>query len=328
MIRFPFLSALLLAAALSLLAGCSDGRKLQQDVQAALAQHAEIKNYTFSGEAKFALRRPEAEQSLHPATAKLVTMLSRGRLSWQGTASTDPARAELMLRVFPEGETQAYEMPMLLQDSKLYVHLPAVNAPGQYYMIDLAPPDAASGDPALPAELGAAGELLSLVFSDLIAAFEPKRFQEEKGPEGERTIAVTLSPRHMKEALDAWYAAAPAIAGRLELAGYVSSDRAGEWQRKFGEEERRRALKNLNRYRFDEPFRLSVNIDEAGFLRETRLRLALSVAEADGTSATWAVDVLNRYDHINENAPFVMPIPEQARPFNDILDLLGGAPAE
>lgn len=326
--RTSILPVMLILLATALVAGCNDGARLKQDVKAALAKHTEIASYRFSGEAQLSLPPPGPEQNANPLAGALIAMFNGGRLAWEGTAAADPARLELVLRLTPEGREQTYEIPVLLQDSKMYVHIPAINEPDEYYMIDLEALAATSGGEPSPApdQLSSAGQLFSTILFDVISTFEPKRFQEADGPPGERKIVIAIGPNRFAEAVRAWYAAAPSIVEQLELAGYISPAKAGEWRRKLGDEGRQQA--NLKRYRLDEPFVLALNIDEAGFLRETRLVLALSPADKADDAPQWSADVTARYDEINENPPFVMPIPDNIIPITDVLNLLRGGQTE
>jgi hypothetical protein len=230
---------------------------------------------------------------------------------------------ELNLRLNPEGETTGYEIPVLVLDKTMYVHIPGLNAPDEYYLIDLEPASGAKGPGGgtQPGLLAEAGPLFSSFLSDFVGALRPGRFSEREGPPGERIIVVTVEPERCGEAAGAWLNAAAAAVNRLELAGHIGPARAEGWRERI-------AGTDADHYRLEKPLEISLSIDEAGFVRGTAFDVAVSSADAAGDGSVWLAKMTGRYDGINEEPPFAMPLPDNVKPFAEILNLLGSAQLE
>lgn len=306
---------LLLVSAL-LLAGCKDGRPMQTAVIDAAARQADMQNYRFSGSAALSLDVP-SELAANPAAAGLLRTLAKSELTWEGRASAEPAQAELTLLVKPSGAAEAISIAALIQDNKLYVHTPALTAPGQYIMIDLLDPDAAAG-PLAAALPGESGSLLAPALTQLALAVEPKHYAETTGEDGIRTVAATLKPRQVKEAINIWFDALPPAIAEWLAAGHMSSRSAEAWSAMLTEQRRQEALEQADRWTLNQPPTLRVDIDGEGFIRETALQ-----AEVSSGERLYKADIRYRFDDINTLEPFTLDIPEQVLPLADVLRFVG-----
>lgn len=326
MIRLSILLAVMILLTTTL-AACGDGEQLQSDVQQALAKHTEMRTYRFSGSADLNIERPAAEWNSNPLTADLINILMNGQLTWEGIASVDPVRLELLLKLKPEGSAEPFEVPLLIHDNKMYIHIPSVNSADQYYEIDLQElSDTTGQENALsPQQLGSAGQLFSTMFHDIVSAVNPKRFNEEdiSKDSGIRIISVTLNRKQVRELIDIWFDALPEIIDQLNLAGYLKPQTAESWKQKTDEQSRKYWLEQSDDIDFKHPLSLSMKIDEQGYLRETKMSMDITVTK-DKLMKHWKADVMNRYEDINQNPPFTRPVPDNVKPFSDILKLLSG----
>ncbi len=300
--------------------GCGDGEQLQLDVQKALAKHTEMNNYRFSGSADLSLESPTAGWSTNPLTAGLLTMITNGQLTWEGVASIEPVRMELALKLTPQGSNQAIDIPMLIQDNKMYIHIPAINEEKQYYEIDLNQLSELSGadNPLSTEQISGVGQLSSSIFHDIISAINPKRFEEisESGADF-RTISITLEQKQIEEAIDIWYSTLPGIITQLSEAGYIQPHIQERWEQNLSQTSHSNSIEDSNQLKLNHPLTLLMKLDEAGFVRETQMVVDITVTDE---AKTWSVDLVNRYDDINQNPPFTQPIPTNTKPFTDILD--------
>lgn len=307
--------------------GCGDGEQLQLDVQKALAKHTEMNNYRFSGSADLSLERPTADRSKNPLTAGILSMITNGQLTWEGVASVEPVRMELLLKLTPNSSNQPIDIPMLIQDNKMYLHIPAINDAEQYYEIDLDQLSKLSGadNPLSSEQLAGAGQLFSSIFTDIISAVNPKRFEEiDNDDAGLRSINISLEQKHVKEAIDIWFTALPGIINQLSVAGYIQAQTLEDWEQKLSQTNHHSWVERSDEITLKQPLTLLTVIDEEGFVRESRMKVNITAAGEDEAVKTWSVDVVNRYDDINQNAPFTQPIPNNIKPFTDILEFMSG----
>jgi hypothetical protein len=317
----------LLIVLVTAVVGCSDGEQLQLDIQKALAKHTEMNTYRFSGSTDLSLERPEGDWSTNPMTARIASMITNGKLTWEGVASVNPVRMEMQLQIIPNGSTQPIEIPMLIQNNKMYVHIPAINQPEQYYEIDLEQLSEMSGaaNSLSPQQLGNAGQLFSSLFHDIISAVNPKRFEDEASDEtAMKSILITLKQKHVEEAIGIWFNALPEIINQLSSAGYIQQETLESWQQKLSADHYKSWIDRSDAITLNQPLILRMKIDDQGFIRESHIYVDITMTAEDQTLKTWSADIVNRYDDINQNPPFTRPIPDNVKPFTDILKLLTG----
>jgi hypothetical protein len=306
--------------------GCGDGKQLQLDVQNALAKHTEMNNYRFSGSADLTLERPEGNWSSNPLTAGILTMITNGQLSWEGVASVEPVRMELLLKLTPHSSSQAIDIPMLIQDNKMYLHIPAINEPEQYYEINLDELSEMSGtdNPLSVEQLGNAGQLFSSMFQEIVSSVNPNRFEEVTDKDEDlRSINITLNQKHVEEAIDIWFTAVPRIMQQLNEAGYIQPKTEQAWEHKLSQANHRDWIEHSDEITLNQPLTLLMKLDEEGYVRESHMKADITATIKKATK-TWSVDVVNRYDDINQKPAFTQPIPTNVKPFSDILKFMSG----
>ncbi|MEX1030538.1 MAG: hypothetical protein WDZ91_10935 [Paenibacillaceae bacterium] len=307
--------------------GCGDGEQLQLDVQNALAKHTEMNNYRFSGSANLALERPDGDWSSNPLTAGILTMITNGQLSWEGIASVEPVRMELLLKLTPHSSSQAIDIPMLIKDNKMYLHIPAINEPEQYYEINLDQLSEMSStdNPLSVKQLGNAGQLFSSIFQKIVSSVNPKRFEEITGKDADlRSINITLNQKHVEEAIDIWFTAVPEIMKQLNDAGYIQPKTEQAWEQKLSQANYRNWIERSDEITLNQPLTLLMKLDDEGYVRESHMKADITATDKKTTTKTWSVDVVNRYDDINQNPAFTQPIPTNVKPFSDILEFMSG----
>ncbi len=307
--------------------GCGDGEQLQLDVQKALSKHTEMKNYRFSGAADLSLDSPAAGWSSNPLTAGLLTMITNGKLTWEGVATVEPVRMELLLKLTPQGSSQPLDIPMLIQDNKMYIHIPAINEDEQYYEIDLKQLSELSGadNPISTEQMGGAALLFSSIFNDIIGQVNPKRFEEVTTADADlRSIQITLGQKHVEEAIDIWYSSLPDIINQLSVAGYLQPHMQEAWEQKWSQENLDSTMNKSDQITLNQPLTLQMVLDDAGFVRESHMDVDITIVDEAKEAKSWSISVVNRYEDINQNPAFTQPIPTNIKPFSDILDKISG----
>jgi len=307
-----WLAAAMLFASLSLLlVGCTDYEAIQKNVAQGIAKQNEVKSYSFEGTANIKLDGSSVASG-NALTAGLIGMLSQSEISWKGAAQAEPAQLETTIKLTPTGGSTSIEIPVLIKDSKLYFHIPAISKDKQFYSIDMKAGGAANGN------VQQAASSLSDAFGVIVNAAKPKWFEESKEPaklEGGasgKTYTLGITDKNVQELNDLLLAKMPEIAGKLEASGLINAETAAAWKKTDGGQ--KLALKA--------PGKLTFTIDDKGFIREQTSELTIAVTGTDGKTATHTVSLQQRYNNINETPAFGMQVPSDAKPFEDVMKLI------
>lgn len=317
-----YASAFLLAASAAVAvgaAGCSSdkGKEAKEHMQAALTKQAEMKTYSFSGTADLNLEAPAPAQGSNPLTSAVLNMFLKGKLEWNGAASTDPVRLEATIKSTPTGSTTPFELPVLFKDNKMYLHIPMLNKDGEFFSVDMAELSglSGSGNPLTPESLKNIGKALSDTANIAIADLNPKWFAEKKDDtlkDGAKAVSYRLdiTDKNVKELNEVLKAKWPQLADSLKSSGLLTDAQAAQWKAPGGGA----VLKA--------PGTIAVKVDESGMLREETLNLALDTQGKDGQLRPASFQINQAYNEVNQPPKFSMEIPANARPLSDILKLL------
>lgn len=313
----PAVMLTLLISAAVASSGCSDDNKAKASLEQALAKQAEMKTYSFAGSADLKIELPEPKAAQNPLTSALLHMLLQSKLEWSGAASSDPVRFQADIKSTPAGSQSALELPVILKDNKLYLHLPMLNKAEEYFSMDMTELAKLSGqaNPLSPDSLKnitkTASEAARLAISDV----DPKWFKQSGGAalkDGTQATVYRLdiTDKNRDAVQAALKAKLPQLADQLKASGLLTQAQADEWKSRSGTF----ALKG--------PGTLSVAVDEAGFIREQTINLALSYQGSDGKEHTSSFQLSQTYDGINQEPKWTRDEPKNARPLGDILKLL------
>jgi hypothetical protein len=320
-----YITLIMLVVLATAVVGCGKGKQLQLDVEQALAKHTEMNNYRFHGSADINLEQPEGGWSANPLTAGLINMMTNSKMSWEGVASVAPIRTELLLSLTPRSSSQAINIPMLIQDNKMYLHIPAINEPEQYYEINLDELSEMSGtnSPLSVDQLGNTGQLFSSISQEIVSSIDPKRFDDVSVKDSDlQSIIIQLNQKHVEDAIDIWFTAAPKILSHLKEAGYIQTQMLESWQQHMTQDDHRSWLERSNEFTLNQPISLLTRIDKDGYVRESHMTVDITKSDSQANAKTMSIDIVNRYDDINQNPAFTQPVPTNIKPFSDILKLM------
>ncbi len=307
-------SSLLTILILTLLvSACSDGKKLKEQLMNAYGKQTEMQNYSFSGKAK--LSSDETPTAKNPLTSPLLALIKQSAVTWQGTASSDPVRLESKLSVAPEGTDTTWEIPLLIKDNKMYVHLPVVNKPEEFFQADLQELSAFSkqNNPFTPEKVKQASQISSTLMKDLITVIDPKSFgQGKQAADSEfNTVKIVIEPKNWQTFQKALSEQLPQFSETLKNAGFPITDQTvSDWKAKLG-------TSVLN-----QPLEISVSMDKDGFVRRESINLDATATDAQSKPFKIKLQMENAYDNINQNPAFTMKIPENTKSLTDLFKLL------
>ncbi len=128
--QLSLLSFLLICSLALAVAGCSSGRTAKEAVVAAYKQQNQLKAYSFSGTIK--LHGGVKNDTLHntPEVKMFLEALNLSELHYHGSTSVNPMRLELTLdaNLALEGTSTHITMPILMEQGKVWMKIPAVPA--------------------------------------------------------------------------------------------------------------------------------------------------------------------------------------------------------
>ncbi len=324
------LTILILACLVAIsMTGCVNREQLKNDLTVALKGHAEIQSYSFSGTARLNMNTADSPTGISPISAGLAQLLMNSELVWNGVASLDPLQLEVDLTLVPDGSGHVYEIPLLIQNNMMYIHIPTLNSENQYMAIDFAALSELTGkSDTISAQLGLAGQLFSEIGSTFVSAMDPKFFEssELEGEIAGREITATIKPEQADEAVQIWFNAMPRILDQLTNASYFTTDAATSWKQAMSQDKQAYWLEHEGAVVLREPAVLSASVDTDGFIRQLSMKAALTLQGEQQASKDWTLETTSYYDDINALPVFTKEIPEQPLPFTEILKVMTSQP--
>ncbi|MEK8129698.1 hypothetical protein WMW72_17470 [Paenibacillus filicis] len=302
--------AAVIGFAVLLISGCTDRKQLKDEWLQAAAKQEQMQSYQFAGEAGFQLD-PSLFQGAQPLTAAMLSAFKEGKLTYQGKASLkEPAQAEADFKLSAKGSDTGLDMPVVLKDNKLYLHLPIISKADEYVSVPLT---------AQPERLNQTGRLSAAVSSKLLQGVDPAWLEaggkDEKLATGETATRITLqvTDKNRKQVSEYLAQAIPAALEEWTTSGLLSDAQTKAWKEALGS------------LQLAAPSTLDIWIDAQGFIRQQKGELRFSLKEGGPVhTVTWT----HRTDAVNEPPAFSKEPPKQAKPLADILKLLPKAPGK
>ncbi|MCZ8518752.1 MULTISPECIES: hypothetical protein [Paenibacillus] len=296
------LRTLTMGAALLLASGCTDHDQLKQELMQAASKQEEIKTYRFSGHAELALH-PSLFEGLPPLTTAMLSLFKEASIEYKGVTSLEePVRVEADITIKPKDAEEPIKLPLLLQDNKLYIHLPALNAPDEYLMFSLQQPE----------RLKDTGHLSALMNRRLLEGLNAGWIDEEGPPAntGGKRMDIRITDNN-REDVEAYVTGiVPALLDELVKNGLGSPAQTDQWKKSAG-------LLNLKA-----PGSIALDIDAQGFLegQEGRLFFTTDTHPDNQHALAWTYHTTD----INQPAAFTRNVPDKVKSASDLLQ---GQPA-
>ncbi|WP_377474393.1 hypothetical protein [Paenibacillus chartarius] len=309
-------SAALASLLVPVLSGCTDHNAIKQTAQQAIAKHAEMKSYQFAGSLDLKLGMSLPAPDGNPITGAVLSSLKESVIEWSGVQSSDPVQLETDLKITPKGSATPFAFPVLLKDNKMYVSLPTINKPDEYYAIDLAKLGDPGKTPLNPDSLKNTSKVTAALWSKFTDAIDARWFEQAKDPvmlpDGKpaKAITVTVTEKNAAAINSVISAKLPEIGEALTTGGLLSPEQAAKWK----EAKTSLELKPLSN--------LTLLIDEQGFVRDEKLELVYSLKNADGTVSDNRTTLHESFEQINQPPQFKKDVPAKTKPFEDVLKLL------
>lgn len=313
----PALLLTVLIAAAVTAAGCSKENEAKEKMELAFTKQAEMKAYSFTGSADLSLEPPAQKEGANPMTSVLLNMFLKSKLEWSGAAATEPIRFEADLKSTPANTSASVNLPFLLKDNKMYLHIPMLNKQDEYFSIDMAELAKLSGqsNPVAPDSLKNITKTLSEAAKLAISGVDPKWFKETKDAtlkDGSEAAAYSLdiTEKNRKEITEALKAKWPQLADSMKASGLFTGTQAEDWKAQA-------ATLSVSA-----PGTIAVKVDGSGFIREQTVNLAVTYQGKDGKAHESSFRVSQAYNDVNQSPKFSKEEPKNARPLADILKLL------
>ncbi|MDF2926401.1 MAG: hypothetical protein K0R57_5315 [Paenibacillaceae bacterium] len=306
------------AAALALavtVSGCSkDKGQAKELMEQALAKQPEMTAYSFAGSANLNIDLP-APQGANLLTGTLMGLFTQANLEWNGAASTSPVRLEADLKSTPQGSSTPIELPIMIKDNKLYLHIPLLSKQDEFYSLDMTELAGLSGqsNPVSAESLNNLTKAVSGAMQLLISDMDAKWFKEADSATLQdgtklKTYRLEITDKNRSGVEAAVKNKLPQLAGLFSSTGLLNSE-GSAWTK---------AAEGLV---LQAPGAITVSVDEAGYIREQSIKLVCTVAGTDGKSRPASIDLKQTYNDVNNNPKFNKEVPANARSLADILKL-------
>ncbi len=314
-----------LAAAL---AGCDgNGEQLKQDVLQAAEKNKGINNYTFSGSATVRLPSLSGNSGTgSPLDAMgIAAMLANSSVSWEGTASRNPVRLEADLRIGQGDGPATLELPIRIKDNSLYFQIPGASREDEFFRIDMDELSRVSqqANPLSPEMLKNAGSATTDILKFIVDAVDPKWFVQAKPTsdnKGKTVISVELNQDNIGGIALSLFEKFPSAMDELQRNGLISADQANAFKKMADDQALNKLQDALKQIKVERPGQIVITIDEQGYIAEQRIDLDYTLSSAP--DSTYQIHVQSKMDQIDQNPEFKQPIPENARSFDEVLQLL------
>ncbi|TDF96702.1 hypothetical protein [Paenibacillus piri] len=308
-------TVLISAALMLLVTGCTDNKQLKTDLLQAVHKQEEIKSYRFTGSIEL-----KADASLlgqaSPFAAALFAILKDSKIEYDGISAMEPSRLETTLKVTPSGGS-AIDIPVLIKDSKLFFHMPALNKDDEYMMLPVQPktPGTDSGNTE---PLKNTGRLSSAIQQQLLDGIDPNWLQPSKEPvtladgTSAKQITLTITGKNEQALSENWDKSLPGLIELFKTNGLASGSSLDVWQA---------ALKQI---KFRAPTSVTILIDKDGYIHEQKWDVAFtSGASTNENHLVWKQSLTD----INQNPAFTKDIPAKQKSLDELLKLTKPASA-
>ncbi|MBP2439346.1 hypothetical protein J3A68_001434 [Paenibacillus sp. PvP052] len=210
----------------------------------------------------------------------MLGLFKDSTIRYDGIVSmAEPIRMEATFTITPKGAASPIELPILLKDNKMYLHLPAVNQTDEYMMLPLE---------IMPGTLNQTAGLASGINVKLLEGIDPEWLEPGSKDvalstgEPAKRISLAVNENNRSEVSTHFSAFLPGLLNDLMTGGLISADQT-------------ESIKALTqRWRMTAPASISTLIDEQGFNREQSGRLSFTDKDTRQSCECNRVDSKNR----------------------------------
>ncbi|NOU95426.1 hypothetical protein GC093_19665 [Paenibacillus sp. LMG 31456] len=304
-------ASLLSAALVLFVTGCTDYKQIKADLLQAVSKQEEVKNYRFAGSIELKADAALLGQA-NPFAAALFAILKDSKIEYTGITALEPSsQLETSLKVTPTGGT-AIDIPILIKDSKLFFHMPALNKEDEYMVL----PIQASSSSTEP--LKNTGHLTATLNQQLLNGVDPNWLQPTKelitladGTAANR-ITLAINSKNEKAFADYWDQSLPGFLELLKTNGLATGASIDSWQA------------TLKQIKFKAPTTLDMLIDNDGYIHEQKWNLIFT---AGGSTNENRIVWTQTLSEINKKPAFTKEIPAKQKSLDELLKLTQQAPA-
>ncbi|MCR8634988.1 hypothetical protein [Paenibacillus radicis (ex Xue et al. 2023)] len=315
--KFTARASLLSAALVLFVTGCTDYKQIKADLLQAVNKQEEIKNYRFTGSIELKADAALLGQA-NPFAAALFAILKDSKIEYTGISALEPtSQLETNLKVTPAGGS-VIDIPVLIKDSKLFFHMPALNKDDEYMMLPIQAKQNPASSSSNPEPLKNTGHLSAALNQQLLNGVDANWLQSTKEPvtlsdgTAAKRITLDINSKNEKAFADYWDQSLPGLLELLKTNGLASGASLDSWQS---------ALKQM---KFKAPTTIDMLIDNDGYIHEQKWSLSFT---ANGSTNDNRIIWTQSLTEINKNPAFTKDIPAKQKSLDELLKLTKQAPA-
>jgi hypothetical protein len=309
--------SIIAVVSMSLLTACTDNTKIKQAVEQSLAKQNEIKTSTFNGSMTLKLGEGLLASS-NPLMGGILTLAKDSTIEWNGAENKDPLQFETDLKLTPKDSTAGISIPVLIKDSKLYFNMPAINKPEEYYSIDLQKIGKDTKTTFTADSLKNTSQVSTALAKLLFDGIDAKWYSEAKDPiklkdgSSAKSTSVDITKKNEQEINTLLQSKLPEFVQTLQTNGLISADQADKFKNGPA-----KSLKLVA------PGKLTVSIDDQGFIRDQVTDLNFTTNAENGNPVTSKITLHQAVDAINQPPAFKKEVPKNVKSFDEVLKIIG-----
>ncbi|CAM3433383.1 hypothetical protein [Marinicrinis lubricantis] len=303
----------LLFSFVSLISACSGkGNQYKEELILALENDTVPQQYRFEGALDYNLNLTGIQQQLSGTDQKLPLLQSfeKSRIEFAGKTDLEQTKLEADIQ-FESGDF-ALSIPFLIQDERMYFHIPMVNVQDEYMAVPL---DASARDRSVDAT-----SVIKNLLKEIVQEINGKWFEadENTGNSAEEhtktTISIEISKKSWLSIMLDLKGALPDLLAILTDEQWISEEQADTLEQLLTSDEMIDFVKNI---KLTKPGQLAFTIDEEHQIYGIQLQLYLNV---DGEEQY--IDFHYDLSDFNQPPAFDKQVPEQIIRYEDLLKFI------
>ncbi|OGX61640.1 MAG: hypothetical protein A2189_09955 [Paenibacillus sp. RIFOXYA1_FULL_44_5] len=282
--------------------GCGQRISIKQNMEKALEKQETAQTYHFTGKANISIQPVNASGANSPLTETLLQMLSTHTLTWAGAYSKPDNHMEVQLHLpAGNGSSTPIDIPLLMKDNNMYIHLPVLNEKDEYMIIPLNNQNTSNS-------LVNSGQLLMQTMNALLESVDENNFSQQKTESDETNYKLTISEKQQQKIAADWSKALPGIIEKYVQAGLLQKDFA---------------QKNSNlKINLTKPGSLQIIVDPEGWILEESMDIQGELLTGEKKAADFNINYQTNFDKLNQQPEFELAIPTKTKPLTEIMKFI------
>jgi len=289
-----------------LAAGCSDdGKAAKKQLLDAMDKQKQITSHRYHGTLDLDLGSLAIQTENQPYTAVILNAMRQGKISWNGAQDVTERMREAELQFATTDDSMTFTVPILQQTDQLYIHVPLINADGEYFAMTAPPQVEQIG----PTSLSALASFISEMDNDWFTTSHEA---------DETSVRMTITKDNWLPFLRKVNEAMPNIVQEWQEANVITAQLAASIEEKW----QTYATENATRIRLseDQEAYIDAKIGKEGYMSSFEIRIVLEIeSSGTGTFERYGIHLQHHWEQLDEPILLQELTPESTVPLEELL---------